>query len=168
MKVIPRLYWIDGPWRGRMAVAPRPRGGDWLDDEISAIREAGVDVIASLLMPDEADELELTKERAVAERQGMDFVSLPAPDRDIPPSRSAAIQAARTLAADLEQGRNVMIHCRQGIGRAATLAALVFAEAGIPPAEALSRIRDARGLDVPETAEQRDWIERVARSISPR
>ena len=45
----PDLYWIVGPWRGRLAIAARPRGGDWLDDELSGWRQAGIDVVVSLL-----------------------------------------------------------------------------------------------------------------------
>ena len=26
-----RLYWADGPWSGKLALAARPRGGDWLE-----------------------------------------------------------------------------------------------------------------------------------------
>lgn len=26
------LYWIDGVWPGRLAIVPRPRGDDWLED----------------------------------------------------------------------------------------------------------------------------------------
>jgi hypothetical protein len=39
------LYWIERPWRGRLAIMPRPRGGDWLDDEIQSWRRSGVDVV---------------------------------------------------------------------------------------------------------------------------
>jgi hypothetical protein len=28
------LFWIPGPWKGKLAIVPRPRGGDWLDDEV--------------------------------------------------------------------------------------------------------------------------------------
>ncbi len=30
------LYWVRGPWPGKLALAARPRGGEWLDDEIAA------------------------------------------------------------------------------------------------------------------------------------
>ena len=41
----PDLFWIPGPWRGRLAVATRPRGGDWLEDEVNGWRRAGLDVV---------------------------------------------------------------------------------------------------------------------------
>jgi hypothetical protein len=28
----PELFWIPTPSPGRLAMAPRPRGGDWLDE----------------------------------------------------------------------------------------------------------------------------------------
>ncbi len=52
------LYWIDGPWNGRLAIAARPRGGDWLDDEVGSWRQAGLDMMVSLLTPDEVAEFE--------------------------------------------------------------------------------------------------------------
>jgi hypothetical protein len=53
------IYWIPGSWPGRLGIVPRPRGGDWLEDEIRAWRDAGLDVAVSLLTPDEAAELGL-------------------------------------------------------------------------------------------------------------
>jgi hypothetical protein len=50
------LYPIDGPWPGHLAIAPRPRGGDWLEDEIRAWRRSGVDVVLSLLSREEEAE----------------------------------------------------------------------------------------------------------------
>ncbi len=54
-----KLYWIDGPWRGKLAIAARPRGGDWIADEIASWRGSGVDVIVSLLTAEEERDLEL-------------------------------------------------------------------------------------------------------------
>ena len=51
----PDLFWIVGPWRGRLAIAARPRGGDWLEDEITGWRLAGIDIVVSLLESHEAD-----------------------------------------------------------------------------------------------------------------
>jgi hypothetical protein len=40
---------IPGPWCGRLAVATRPRAGDWLEDEASGWRQAGRDLVVSPL-----------------------------------------------------------------------------------------------------------------------
>ena len=61
-----KVFWVDGPWRGRLGILPRPRGGDWLRDETAAWREAGVDVVVSLLEPEEAAQLVLEDEAGAA------------------------------------------------------------------------------------------------------
>ena len=45
----------------------RPRGGDWLADEMRALSEAGADILVSALTTDEANELDLARERTAAE-----------------------------------------------------------------------------------------------------
>ena len=96
----PDLFWIPGPWRGRLAIVARPRGGDWLDDEASDWRKAGVDVVVSLLESDEAAQLNLLDEPRAAEANGIRFISLPIPDRGVPTSATAAT----SLIADQRKG----------------------------------------------------------------
>ena len=54
-----KVYWITGPWRGRLAILPRPRGGDWLEDETRGWRAAGIDAVVTLLEATEESELDL-------------------------------------------------------------------------------------------------------------
>src|SRR5919108_323922 len=84
------LYPIPGPWPGRLVIVPRPRGGDWLADEIAAWRMAGVDVVVSLLTPEEDAEFDITGERAACLAAGVDFVPFPIPDRGVPADRASA------------------------------------------------------------------------------
>lgn len=157
-----RLYWIEGPWRGRLAIIPRPRGGDWLEDEVSDWRKVGIDVVVSFLTTDEVDELGLEEEEQVCQAHDLRFVSFPIPDQEVPPSK----QAAESLVNDLEQaladGKNVALHCRQGIGRSATIAAALLVAAGDAPNKAFAEISAARGFKVPETVEQKQWVEDFA------
>ena len=46
----PDLFWITGPWRGRLAIATRPRGGEWLGDEIRGWRRLDPIVPASFAL----------------------------------------------------------------------------------------------------------------------
>ena len=66
-----QLYWITGPWAGRLAISARPRGGDWLEDEISAWQRAGVDTVVSLLTIDEERDLALEREALASRAAGM-------------------------------------------------------------------------------------------------
>jgi protein-tyrosine phosphatase len=155
------LFWIPGPWRGHLAIAARPRGGDWLDDEASAWRQAGIDFVLSLLEDDEAAQLGLGDERQAAESQGIGFISFPIPDRGIPASREAAMSAIGRVATQLNAGKNVALHCRQSIGRSGLIATALLVNAGIKAGEAMQIVSTARGVSVPETGEQRTWLEQL-------
>jgi hypothetical protein len=159
------LYLIPGPWPGRLVIVPRPRGGDWLADEVAAWRRLGVEIAVSLLTPDELDALDLTAEGAACRAQSIDFVSFPIADREVPASRAAALDLLRRLAADLAAGRTVAVHCRQGIGRSALVAGGLLVLSGLDPEAAIQAVSDARRLPVPETAEQKAWITAVAREL---
>jgi protein-tyrosine phosphatase len=159
--MIPDLFWIAGPWSGRLAIATRPRGDDWLEDEVSGWRRAGIHVVVSLLESDEAGQLGLSEESRVAEAHGIRFISFPIPDRGVPASVPATIALMASIAGALEEGKNVAIHCRQGIGRSGLIAAGILATSGANPDDAIKAVSSARGLAVPETSEQRLWIQRL-------
>jgi protein-tyrosine phosphatase len=157
-----RLYWADGPWPGRLAMASRPRGDDWLEDEIASWRREGIDTVFSLLTPEEEADLGLSNEARQAKAQGMRFVSFPIPDREVPDSDTKVAAALEKLDADLSSGRNVVVHCRQGIGRTGLIAASLLVMKGLNPEAAVKSLSAARGSPVPETAAQRRWIDHYA------
>lgn len=158
----PEIYWIPGPWPGRLGILLRPRGGDWLPDEIRAWRKAGLDVVASLLTPEEQAELGLQDEESISRDQGLEFHTFPIPDRGVPESRAETAELIKTLKNALHAGKNVAVHCRQGVGRSAMITALLLVSAGEAPGKALRIIGQARGASVPDTADQREWIEGLA------
>jgi len=49
--------WVKTDDRIRLAIVPCPRGGHWLTYEVSQMKLAGVDVLVSMLPPEEAAEL---------------------------------------------------------------------------------------------------------------
>jgi protein-tyrosine phosphatase len=156
-------YSIEGPWVGRLAILPRPRGGDWLEEEVRSWVEAGIEVVVSLLTQEEISELDLSQESAVCKSQGIEFVTLAIPDRGVPASPRAFRDLLEQLGKALANGKSVAIHCRQGIGRSGLIAAGLLIFSGIEAGPALERISAARGCPVPETNEQRNWIEQFAR-----
>ena len=160
------LYWIEGPWRGKLAILPRPRGGDWLEDEVRGWRAAGVDVVVSLLTSDEVADLDLAQEGGLCEAHGIDFRPFPIVDRSVPASRKATLEFVTKLAKLLTEGKSVAVHCRQGIGRSALLAACLLVAAGEEPETAFQHLSAARGCAVPETEEQQEWVKACAPALS--
>jgi protein-tyrosine phosphatase len=161
-----QLYWIDGPWPGKLAIAARPRGGDWLEDELQSWRNSSVNTVLSLLTSNEEQDLDLKAESLVAKRQGLKFLSLPIPDREVPTSLSEVVPVLHQLDAHLAAGKNAVIHCRQGVGRSGMMAACLLVMRGKDSASAVSELERARGTTVPETDEQRRWIDLYAASLT--
>jgi protein-tyrosine phosphatase len=163
----PDLFWIPGPWPGRLAISSRPRGGDWLEDEIRGWKRAQLDSVISLLERDEERQLDLAEEGNLARKHGIRFVSFPIPDRSVPASVPSAVSMLKSVNLALEAGENVAVHCRQGVGRSALVAVGALMIAGTPPETSLETVRLARGLEVPETKEQLNWVrEQLAESVS--
>jgi protein-tyrosine phosphatase len=145
-----------------LALAARPRGGDWLEDEIVAWRGAGIDAVVSLLTPEEERDLDLGREGHVVQEQGMKFVSFPIPDRQVPNSQTEMAAALERIDVELTAGKNVVVHCRQGIGRTGLVGACLLISKGLSPERAIKSLSAARGIPIPETEEQRRWIDHYA------
>jgi protein-tyrosine phosphatase len=80
----------------------------------------------------------------------------------VPDSEAGLTSTLEAVDAKLSVGRNVVVHCRQGVGRAGLVAACLLVAKGLSPEDAVERLSAARGEAVPETAEQRSWIDRYA------
>lgn len=158
----PGLYWIPGPWRGKLAIAKRPRGGDWLDDEAAGWRRAGLDIVVSLLEAEEASQLQLDREKDAAASQNITFMNCPIPDRGVPAAFAPVLSVITRIARALESGQTIAIHCRQGIGRSGLIAAGTLITYGTGPIKAAEIVSRSRGLTVPETPDQVEWLRQLS------
>ncbi|HET6973681.1 MAG TPA: hypothetical protein VFH96_06620 [Pyrinomonadaceae bacterium] len=159
------IYWIAGPWRGQLAILARPRGEDWLEDEVDGWKKAGVGVVVSLLAFSEESELGLTSEAEIVKRSGLTYISSPIADYSVPASKTVMQQLATELNNQLSRGACIGVHCRQGIGRSSLVAACVLVTSGESPQSAFEYIELARGRSVPDTAEQKQWVISFARDL---
>jgi protein-tyrosine phosphatase len=151
-------FWIETGHTGRLGIMPRPRSGEWLEDEIAGWKAGGVDAVLCLLQPDETVELELQSEKRLCRDAGIDYLTFAIPDRGVPADAVMFKQLALDVCDRLRSGQSVAIHCRAGIGRASLAAACVMILMGFKADKALPLIARARGLPVPDTEFQRDWI----------
>jgi protein-tyrosine phosphatase len=152
------VLWIEEANPSRLAIVLRPRGAEGLRADLELVREAGIDVLVSLLTADDNEDLGLTAEGKIAEQLGMKFISYPILDRCTP----ADLASFRELVADLRDqvraGKRAGAHCRGCIGRATVLIASVMIALGWDASQALQKIERARGLPIPDTPEQLEWI----------
>jgi protein-tyrosine phosphatase len=159
------VHWIKMPSAWRLATMPRPAGGDWLEEEIAGWRGQGIDMVVSLLQPDEITELDLGREAELCQAYGIEFVAFPILDRGVPSSMRETAVLAQSIGPRLNKEKGITIHCRAGIGRASLIAACVLLYSGLTPDEAFEMIEKARGMRVPDTEDQRAWVQRFQESI---
>ena len=156
----PALFTIAQPGPGRLSTMAKPRGGDWLTDEMTALHTAGVTILVCALTTAELDEVDLTDEPRAARDAGLEFVSIPIPDRGVP-DPAAVLPDLQRLAGRVRAGAHVVTHCRAGIGRSSLLAAGILILNGLPPEQVWEQLQRARGLIVPDTSAQRAWPDQL-------
>jgi len=144
------------------AILSRPRGGEWLPDDIKYLKENGIEVVVSALTPPEEIELDLAKEKDVCRSYGIEFISYPIIDRSVPDSKRSFIAFLDDVNYHLSKGRKIGVHCRMGVGRSTLILAAIMTRQGIAPTTAWEILERSRGREVPDTLEQKGWIDDLA------
>lgn len=151
-------YWIEVEGV-RLAIVSRPRGWDWLLDDIRELKKSGFDAVVSLLTQAEMEELGLAEEARCCGEIGIEFLPFVIEDRSVPSSADQFCQFVGRVDSVLKDGKAVAVHCRAGIGRSSITVASLLIQRGFLPDAAFRAIESARGCPVPDTSEQRQWIE---------
>jgi protein-tyrosine phosphatase len=149
------VFWIADTG---LAIVLRPRGDDWLENDLQRIHMAGIQTIVSTIETSEARELGLAEEGRTVERLGMRFISYPLQDRSVPSRREDFTEFVLKLGRRLQSGEKIGVHCQGCIGRSTVVTASILIKLGWAAERALDEIEKARGCSVPDTEEQRDWI----------
>ena len=152
------IYPIRTVTQHRLAIVARPRGGNWLCDELTALSREGIDVLVSMLTDEESTELGLERESEKCETAAITFVNLPIPDRSVPADAHEFLRSVEQLAEMVREGRFLGVHCRASIGRSSVLAVSVLVRLGWDVNEAFDAVEAARGCSIPDTPEQRQWV----------
>ena len=162
----PEIYWVREVTTGRLGIMARPRSGEWLRDEVSGWCRAGVNAVVCLLEASEVGELELHDEPVLCQDSAIDFISFPIADRGVPSSVRQTAQLAERVVSLLRAGSSVAIHCRAGIGRSSLVAACVLLKLGFSSNEVFSLLSRARGVQVPDTPAQVQWLSVFSREMT--
>ncbi|RFS21432.1 protein tyrosine phosphatase [Chitinophaga silvatica] len=151
-----KIYWLHNANNGaRIGIMPRPRGSDWLEEEIIHLKKQKVTHLVSLLEKEEIRELELSHEEAYCSKHAITFLHFPIKDRSIPIHPKEFI---KRLSANFCEGATIAIHCRMGIGRSSIIAGSLLLMNDYKVEDVFDYISRKRGLKVPDTEEQIKWL----------
>ena len=127
-------YGLTGSWNRDLAI------------DLEAIRNWGAKRFICLIERAEFGLLGVQNLPQEVERAGMLWHHLPIRDTMTPnlPFESQWASVKKEIKGALGNGERVLIHCRGGLGRTGTLAAMILMEFGYGPNEAISCVRKAR------------------------
>lgn len=114
-------------------------------------------VLVSLIEDHELVSLGVPNLVAEAEKRGIHVERSPIPGLSVPSDEAKTRKLVKQLAALLEDGKNVVIHCRGGNGRTGLIATLVLEELGMSANQALKSVRSVRPNAV-ETDSQESYV----------
>ena len=126
--------------------------GYWARDlslDLETIRGWGAAAVVTLVESKELDLLRVPQLGDEVVRRGMLWFHLPIVD--------VWQVAGHELRALIRNGRDVLVHCRGGLGRAGTIASKLLIEFGMEPAMAIRKVRTARPGAI-ETNEQEQYV----------
>ena len=165
--------WIDsveaGSAGGRigMTICPGKQsasnyGEPWKRDlkaDIQTIAAWGATTVITLTEADEMAMLGISHIGDEVAAAGMRWVHMPITDMKAPDRRfqQAWDKHGAEVLEQLRSGRRVLVHCRGGMGRAGTVAALLLINLQVPAEEAIRQVRAARQGAI-ETALQVAWL----------
>jgi len=154
-----KIYWIHKfDNAAKLGIMARPRGDDWLADEIGNLKKQNVKLLVSLLEKEEIGELGLRQQETICKSSDIEFINFPIADRGIPKTSDKTDWLVDSLTHKLPHGTSVVIHCRMGIGRSSIIAAAVLLRTGLKADNIIDNISKIRGLKVPDTDKQLEWL----------
>jgi protein-tyrosine phosphatase len=102
----------------------------------------------------------LVEESRCCQSRAIKFLSFPIEDRSVPNSSAEFTELVNSVTNFLRKGKAVAVHCRAGIGRSSMIVASALINIGLSTESAFRSIEESRGCPVPDTDEQRRWVER--------
>jgi protein-tyrosine phosphatase len=156
---MPQVFRVAQIRKGYLALMPRPGLDEPLVDTFADLAKLDIGIVVSLLESHETEELGLADEQALCESVGLTFRRFPIKDRGLPSDAWAVSRFSKWAHGKVITGCNVVFHCRAGIGRSGMMAASVLLHEGLTVRDAFTRISAARGLTVPDTPGQLEWVE---------
>jgi protein-tyrosine phosphatase len=100
---------------------------------------------------------------ALLQTHDVTLLHLPIPDHGATATKTLG-RGVSWVAARIERGERVLVHCEYGVGRSVLLGLCVLVSLGLPPLEAMMRVKLARPCASPSPAQLEAFLRWVAPS----
>jgi hypothetical protein len=136
-----------------------PFGGGGLEQTaagLAAFRDAGATMLLTLVESRTLARLGVPDFGEMAEAAGLAWLHLPIQDFGVPDAAFLGAWRAKRpeVHARLDRGETIGVHCRAGLGRTGTVAAMILVERGLSPEAAIAAVQRARPGTVETQAQQ--------------
>lgn len=134
--------------RGNLGLTrcPGKESGGALMEDLDTIRDWGADLILSLVETSELATLQVSHLGDALAGANLPWLHLPIQDFQVPSQSFLDTwrEAAGRIHGILDQGGKLLIHCKAGLGRTGTVAAMILIERGTDAETAIQTVRAAR------------------------
>lgn len=167
-----RIDTLDLPEGGRIGITFCPgkhqqdaMTGRWardLEADLEAIRAWGAAAVITLIEDHEFAELSVHGLGEGVRKLGMDWYHLPISDMAVPDTswERRWQESAPAIHSLLDDGGQVLVHCKGGLGRAGTVAARLLIERGEAPLGAVVKVRAVRRGAIENAIQERYVLSR--------
>ncbi len=159
LSVMKDIFWIKGNPPAPLAIVLRPLGDDWLEDELLRLKSSGIQTLVSLLEHWEAGSLGLANEGPRSRAYWIEFSLLPVSLHTCSDGHGFLPELCGRAGGSPPR-RRIGWHPLPGQHRqvlSSLRPARSFIWAG-SPRRRWRPLKTARGVPVPDTQEQADWI----------
>ncbi|GAX79898.1 hypothetical protein CEUSTIGMA_g7338.t1 [Chlamydomonas eustigma] len=139
-----------------------------LDTDLAALKHDFLaDCIVCLLNDSELRSYNLREYSSAVQRHGKEYVQFPIIECAPPENLLEAGSLIQMMVQQLMNGRNLVMHCRGGVGRAGMMAAclLLYLNLEMSPLEAIRKVRSLRCKAAVETRRQEDFVAEYAKHL---
>jgi protein-tyrosine phosphatase len=140
--------------------------GAWARDlsaDLDVIAAWGARLVLTLVTQHELEALQVPNLGSEVQNRGLEWRHLPIADYSVPTPAFEHEWAThgKEIRALLRDGKDIVVHCKGGLGRAGMIAARLLVELGVPPDRAIQQVRRARGKGAIENSDQEKLIART-------
>lgn len=120
--------------------------------------ERDVALVVSLLSPEEISIHGLKNQEETYRKVGLDYLNFPITDFSTPTDKDSFVSLVQELSTKIEAGKNIVIHCKAGVGRSSLLAGAILIYFGYDVKKVFEYIAKYRGVKVPDKQSQVKWL----------